>query len=58
MWADRVLNSKMAEQAVASGAARETDLRRIAEGWRVWASSQDGWLSILHGEIVCRVTAC
>ena len=57
MWADRVLHSKMAEQAVASGAARPADLRRIAEGWREWASSQDGWLSILHGEIVCRVTA-
>jgi SAM-dependent methyltransferase len=54
MWAERVLRSAMAEQALATGAATEDDLRRISQGWREWAAADDGWLSILHGEILCR----
>jgi SAM-dependent methyltransferase len=54
MWADRVRHSDMARQAVAAGAATEADLRRIADGWRAWADTADGWLSLLHGEIRCR----
>jgi ubiquinone/menaquinone biosynthesis C-methylase UbiE len=55
MWAERVLRSAMAEQALATGAATEADLRRISEGWLKWAAAEDGWLSLLHGEIICRV---
>ncbi|MBT2225568.1 class I SAM-dependent methyltransferase [Nonomuraea sp. NEAU-A123] len=55
MWADRVRQSAMAEQALATGAATEDDLRRISEGWLTWAAADDGWLSITHGEILCRV---
>ncbi|HLU74800.1 MAG TPA: methyltransferase domain-containing protein [Nonomuraea sp.] len=54
MWAERVQRSALAEQALATGAATAGDLRRIADGWREWAQADDGWLSILHGEIVCR----
>ncbi|MFC4116181.1 class I SAM-dependent methyltransferase [Nonomuraea zeae] len=54
MWADRVLHSAMAEQALTDGAATEADLRRISEGWLEWAAAEDGWLSLLHGEIICR----
>jgi SAM-dependent methyltransferase len=54
LWADRILKSDMARQAVASGAATRPDLQRIADGWRRWAAHDDGWLSILHGEVVCR----
>ncbi|WP_043617150.1 class I SAM-dependent methyltransferase [Nonomuraea candida] len=57
MWAERVLSSAMAERALATGAATEADLRRISEGWLEWAAAEDGWISILHGEIVCRVPA-
>jgi len=55
MWADRVLESDMARQALASGAATREDLHRISEGWRSWAAEPDGWLSLLHGELICRV---
>ncbi|MFG1705678.1 class I SAM-dependent methyltransferase [Nonomuraea sp. M3C6] len=55
MWAERVLRSAMAEQALATGAATEAGLRRISEGWLEWAAAGDGWLSVLHGEILCRV---
>ncbi|GII57619.1 hypothetical protein Pth03_60080 [Planotetraspora thailandica] len=55
MWADRILHSAMARQALAMGAATDDDLRRISEGWLEWAAADDGWLSLLHGEILCRV---
>ncbi|NUR91004.1 MAG: methyltransferase domain-containing protein [Nonomuraea sp.] len=54
MWAERIQKSAMAEQALATGAATEADLRRIADGWLEWADAPDGWMSIVHGEIICR----
>jgi SAM-dependent methyltransferase len=55
MWADRVRESGMARTAVDSGLATRADLDRIARGWQRWAADPDGWLSILHGEVLCRV---
>jgi ubiquinone/menaquinone biosynthesis C-methylase UbiE len=54
LWADRVRQSAMAEQALASGAATAADLQRIADGWLRWAQAPDGWLAIPHGEIIAR----
>jgi len=54
MWADRILESAMATQAVESGAATQADLEEMAQGWRRWAADPDGWISLLHGEILCR----
>jgi hypothetical protein len=54
MWADRVVDSDFARQAVDRGFATEADLQRIREGWLAWASAEDGWLSVLNGEILCR----
>ncbi len=54
MWADRVVQSALAEQALRDGYATEADLRRIAQAWRRWADDPDGWLCILHGEIIAR----
>ncbi|NUT41018.1 MAG: class I SAM-dependent methyltransferase [Thermoactinospora sp.] len=56
MWAERILSSDMAGQVLDRGLATEADLRRISEGWLRWAQDEDGWLSILHGEIICRVS--
>ncbi|GAA3303534.1 methyltransferase domain-containing protein [Dactylosporangium vinaceum] len=53
MWADRVRESAMARQALASGVPQE-ELDRISAGWTRWAGDPDGWLSILHGEILAR----
>jgi SAM-dependent methyltransferase len=55
MWADRILESGLARQLVDDGHATPADLRRISSGWRAWAESEDGWLSVLHGEILCRL---
>jgi ubiquinone/menaquinone biosynthesis C-methylase UbiE len=54
-WADRMLESRFAEQAVASGEASRADLEQIARGWLAWAAANDGWMSVLHGEILARV---
>jgi SAM-dependent methyltransferase len=54
MWADRVLKSEMATTALATGAASRDDLERVSAGWRAWAAHRDGWLSLLHGELICR----
>lgn len=54
MWADRILDSAIAGQAVSYGYATRADLARIAAGWREWAAAPDGWFAVLHGEILCR----
>lgn len=56
LWADRTVQSSYADRVVEGGHATRDDLRRIADGWREWAASEDGWFSVLHGEILCRVT--
>ena len=55
LWADRVVDSDLARQAVDRGLATVEELRAISEGWRRWAAEDDGWFSVLHGEIVARV---
>ncbi len=52
MWAERILSSAMAEQAVREGYAVRADLERISAAWTTWAEQPDGWLSILHGELL------
>ena len=54
LWADRVVDSALARQAVSYGVATEAELRGVAAGWRRWAAEADGWFSVLHGEIVAR----
>ena len=54
MWAERVVASAFADRAVALGEATAGDLARMAGAWRAWAAAEDGWLAILHGEIVAR----
>jgi SAM-dependent methyltransferase len=56
MWAERILDSDLARQLLATGAATPDDLHRIAAGWRQWADAEDGWLAVPHGEVICRVS--
>jgi hypothetical protein len=49
-----VLESAFARQAVESGLATSDDLAAISQAWRRWATAEDGWLSVLHGEILAR----
>ena len=55
LWADRIVATTIAEQAVAYGVATATELADIAEGWRWWAAQPDAVFVILHGELLARV---
>jgi hypothetical protein len=54
MWAERILESKIAEQLRRQEIASQQDLERVSKAWRRWAAAEDGWMSIVHGEILCR----
>jgi ubiquinone/menaquinone biosynthesis C-methylase UbiE len=54
VWADRVVHSAFAEQAMAYGLADRTELERISAGWRAWGATPDGWFLIPNGEIIAR----
>ena len=54
LWADRIRESELAEQALAAGLATPTDLDDIAAAFRQWADDPDGWFALLHGEIIAR----
>jgi SAM-dependent methyltransferase len=54
MWADRILHSDVGRELLASGLATAAQLAEIAAAWRTWAATPDGWLSMPHGEILCR----
>ena len=54
-WADRIIESAMAAQALAAGLPTPDELAEISAAWRDWAAHDDGWFSLLHGELVIRV---
>lgn len=54
MWADRILESKIAAQLRDQGIASQADLERVSRAWLAWAFAEDGWMSIVHGEVLCR----
>jgi 2-polyprenyl-3-methyl-5-hydroxy-6-metoxy-1,4-benzoquinol methylase len=53
-WAGRATASSFAEQAVAYGLAAPADLEEIAAAWLRWSDADDGWLGMLHGELLIR----
>ena len=54
MWADRIVESALADQAVSSGRASRDDLQEMRLAWQEWAVADDGWFLIPHGEILAR----
>ncbi|MFH8389276.1 class I SAM-dependent methyltransferase [Streptomyces sp. NPDC018036] len=57
LWADRTLASAYAERATEGGHATPERLRAVSDAWRRWGRDEDGWFSVLHGEILCRKEA-
>lgn len=53
--AERYAGSTFAVQAAEQGVT-SAQLEAIADGWRRWGSAPDAWFSILHGEVLARVT--
>jgi 2-polyprenyl-3-methyl-5-hydroxy-6-metoxy-1,4-benzoquinol methylase len=54
-WAGRATASSFAAQAVAYGLASSDELEEIAAAWLRWRDADDGWLGMLHGELLIRV---
>lgn len=54
LWADRVVASAFARNAIDKGHATEDELKWISQIWRQWGAMEDGWFAVLHGEIICR----
>ena len=54
LWAQRLTESPFGDRAVEQGRATREDLERLAQAWRRWADSEDGWFTIPHGEVLCR----
>ncbi|TGZ81930.1 S-adenosyl-L-methionine-dependent methyltransferase [Ascodesmis nigricans] len=49
----RLLAPEFADKAAKQGVQR-AELEKIQEGWNNWAQEEDGWFSIMHGEVICR----
>jgi SAM-dependent methyltransferase len=54
-WAGRATASAFAEQALSYGLATRDELGELAAAWLRWAAADDGWLAMLHGELLVRV---
>jgi SAM-dependent methyltransferase len=55
MWAERMTTSAIAHQLVETGLSTPEELQQISAAWRAWAAHPDGWMSLLHGEVIIRV---
>jgi SAM-dependent methyltransferase len=54
LWADRVISSSFAEQAVEYGLSSRDELEAIAAAWRRWLEQDDGFFVVVHGELTAR----
>ena len=55
VWADRCVESSFAQQAVEYGISTRDELASLADGWRAWATEDDGVFVVPHGEILVSV---
>lgn len=54
MWADRVLQSAFAGDALGKNLATQADLELISGAWREWAADERGFMAMPHGEVLAR----
>jgi SAM-dependent methyltransferase len=52
MWADRILHSDVGRHLLDRGLVDPQRLAAISAAWRAWAAHPDGWLVIVHGELL------
>lgn len=55
MWADRVVASDFAKTVVEGGYGTAESLQKISRAWKKWTKKEDGWFTLVHGEILCTV---
>ncbi len=54
LWADRCLHSNFARQAIDHALADDVALEHLSDAWHEFAAAEDGWFTIMHGEVVAR----
>ena len=54
LWAERVVSSALAEQAVEYGLSSRNELKAIAAAWREWLEHDDGFFVVMHAELIAR----
>ncbi len=54
LWAERVIRSALAEQAVSYGLSTHEELEAIASAWHRWAEHDDAFFVVLHAELIAR----
>jgi SAM-dependent methyltransferase len=52
LWAERVVGSSFAHQAVDYGLATSEELQEISGAWRRWGEQDDGFFAVLHAEVL------
>jgi len=55
LWADRTVSSNFKTTALKHGLVDEEKLDKIAASFMEWGRLEDGWFSLLNGEIICRL---
>ncbi|MHB8293428.1 MAG: hypothetical protein ACYDH5_02095 [Acidimicrobiales bacterium] len=53
LWAERLTQTRFAEQAAAAGLAIAEDLDDLAGAWHAWAGVSDACFIVPHGEVIC-----
>lgn len=51
-WAERVLHSSFARDALDQGHATQPELQAISDAWREWATHDDAMLTMTHIEVI------
>lgn len=54
LWAGRILDSSLAEQALERGLATAEQLAEMSEAFTQWIDSPGAWFTVPHGEILAR----
>lgn len=54
LWAERVVATRFAEQAVEYGLTDRDELHAIADAFRSWGTQPDGVFIVVHGEVLAR----
>lgn len=55
LWADRVLDSSFAAQAVEYGIATKVELKQISDGWRAWINRPGSLFAVPNVELLITV---
>ncbi len=53
MWADRILESSIADQIIDAGLGTRDDLEAISQAWAEWSQHPDAYFATALGQIIC-----